>query len=229
VSFDIDQVDGTLKLYAALGLLLEAGLGTLVLLAPTAEVQQIAGIGMVAVFALMVVFAGMRWESTTRGTAVERQFRSAATGDDPLWGELDDAHVDAWVGVWRCEWSARTRSGDVVPYIDDTVTVSKVDPDTGDLTGRATGVYDKNFDGYALAGRVSTQWLAHLYYHFPPPHDEKVGMVILRIDPQADVAEGWWLGGGRGKGAPNVEGPVTWTKAEAFEGEWVDHAYELES
>ncbi|MEN8259163.1 MAG: hypothetical protein ABFS02_01020 [Pseudomonadota bacterium] len=223
-SVNVADVKDTLKLYAALALVLQVGLGSLVVAKPNPTVQLIAVLGMIVVFALMVLIAGRNWESV-RGNVAELEHSLT-----PLWGEehlpLDSAHVIAIEGVWWCQWLARTSSGKSKPYIDDTITVSSVDPATGEVSATASGVYEKDPTGYKLSGRLSKQGLVHLYYKFPPPHEEKVGMVILRFDFLNELGKGWWLGGGRGHGAPDVGGLVTWTKANAFSGEWVDRVYE---
>lgn len=228
--FRVRDVEDTLKLYAALALLLEAGLGTLVVLAPTETVQLIAVVGMLAVFALMVVIAGRNWEPSGRGDG-DPGLQPLSRIADPLWGDehtpLEPAQVTTLQGRWRCEWTARTASGDLKPYVDDTVTIREVNPETGELEATGSETYEKNPEGYKVRGRVSKQGLAHLYYRYPTAlHQEKVGMAILRIDFINEVAEGWWLGGGRGLGRPDTGGLVRWTKADRFEGDWVDRAYE---
>jgi hypothetical protein len=223
---NVADVKDTLKLYAALALLLEVGLGTLVVVAPNPTVQLVAVSGMIGVFALMVWIAGRNWESV-RGNVAELQESLS-----PLWGEehlpLDTAHLTACQGVWRCQWSARTSSGISKQYIDDTITVNSVDPATGEIRATGSAVYEKAEIGYKLRGRLSKQGLAHLYYKFPPPHEQKVGMIILRFSFLSDSANGWWMGGGRGRGKPDVGGLVTWTRSNAYKGEWSDHIYEWE-
>ncbi len=223
-SVNVADVKDTLKLYAALALVLEAGLAALVLLLPNQTVQVIAVVGMIGVFALMVWIAGRNWESV-RGNVAELQESLS-----PIWGNehlpLDSVHVEACKGVWRCQWSARTSFGNTKPYIDDTITIREVDPVTGEISGTSSSVYEKNPTGYKLSGRISKHGFSHLYYKMPPPHEEKVGMIILRFDFQTDSGKGWWLGGGRGHGIPDAGGLVIWTKSNAFKGDWVDRLYE---
>lgn len=55
-----------------------------------------------------------------------------------------------------------------------------------------------------------------------------IGMlVILKIDFRKDVAKGWWLGRDR-EDTCDIGGPVTWTKAGKWRGEWQNRRYEYQ-
>lgn len=213
----VTTMEGTPRFYIALFLVLESGLGALVITTPTAQVQQIAGLGMVTVAILMVIITARNYEFGQRPEADPDSI-------NPLWGPgslpLDAEHVSIFKGDWHCEWEARARTGDLEPYVDDTVKVTKVDQETSEFEAIATSSYE-GADTYEVKGRVSKNGVAHLYYRFPAPHDDKVGMAILEISFVSKRAEGWWMGGGRGDDR-NVGGLTTWIKAEVDDRDWVE-------
>ena len=221
-SIKISDIKDTLKFYAALAIIFGGVFGVTYQMTSDLEIKKILVVGLIVIYVLMVLIAGRNWQSG-KGREIEQVLT-------PLWGKehlpLDPIHVQACIGVWLCKWSARTSSGLSKAYIDDSVTVESIDIASGEVHASARGVYDKNPTGYKLSGRLSKQGFAQLYYKFPPPHEEKVGMVILRFDYQTEQAIGWWLGGGRGHGTPDTGGVVTWIKADKYDGKWTEQVYE---
>lgn len=220
----VTALDGTPRFYIALFIVLEAGLGAAVVAIPTPMIQGIALSGMIAVAVLMVAVTARNYE---QGGAPEVDVDPDEV--NPLWGPgslpLDDEHVSILKGEWHCEWEARTSTGELEPYVDDTITIIDVDRDRGEFEAVATSTYDEA-SFYEVNGRVSKSGVAHLYYKFPAPHDRKVGMAILEVSFVNRRAEGWWMGGGRGDDRM-VGGLTTWTKADVDEREWEDRVYEM--
>lgn len=218
--FDIADINDPLKLYAALALVLEVGLGAIVVAAPSQTVQIIAVFGMIAVVALMVIVAGRQ--------SVHPMSTGSAVDPKPPWNlndePLDSAEITACEGVWRCNWTVRTPSGEFKDYVDDTITIRNVDHSTGNLEGTGTTVYEGSH-GYSIRGCLSDTGFAYMYYTGTHLHKEKAGFIILQFYFQQGEAQGWWLGGGRGARHPPVGGYTVWTKDEKVEDEWVDKAY----
>ena len=222
------SISGTLKLYGLITLIVEAGL-LAVVLRTDSYTRMVALIGMIVILLLVVCFAGLNWESL-RGNA------SGSAGDAtgrreelaPLWGQyhlpLAPVHVNVCEGTWRCQWWRRNEKGEIQPYVDDTIHVKSVAPQTGNLEGRGEPVY-KRIEAYKIRGRVSKHGFAHLYYSTPPPQEKLAGLVILKFDFREDVAKGWWLGRDP-KDTREIGGPVTWTKAGKWKGEWQNRHHE---
>lgn len=220
----LGSISGTLMLYGLFGLIVEAGL-TVVVLQTEGSTRMVTLIGMLVILVLMVCFAGLNWESLRGGATVG--------GDalQPLWGRdhlpLAPVHVDIFEGTWRCQWWHRNEKGEIQPYVDDTIHVRSIDPQTGSLEARGEPVYER-IEKYKIRGRVSKLGFAHLYYSTPPPQEKLAGLVILKIDFRKDVAKGWWLGRDR-EDTYDIGGPVTWTKVGKWRGEWRNRRYEYQT
>ncbi len=220
---EVTNQQDTLKLYAALALLLELLLGTLALSIDNANIKLVSIWGMIGIFVFMAWITGVHWQAVRNNLASLEQSLSPLVSKPHL--PLVDAHASALKGVWRSRWFATADFGQSKPYLDDTITVTSVDLATGEIKAMGTGSYKKNSPGYRLSGRVSAQGLAHLHYQFPAPRQEKVGMVILKFDFLRDEATGYWLGSGRKIGAPDIGGEVKWSKSSSH-GHWLDQIYD---
>lgn len=186
---------------------------------------------MIVVVVLMVIVAGRQLVHSTSIGSSDPSIESSVVDLSPPWNlndePLDPAEVAACEGTWRCHWTLRTPSGEFKDYVDDTITIHDIDPETGSLEGFGTAVYE-NSPGYSIRGCLSDTGFAYMYYTTTGLHKEKAGFIILQFYFQQSEAEGWWLGGGRGSRQPPIGGYSTWIKDDKFEGEWINQAYEIE-
>lgn len=197
----------TLALYALIVVVAEAGLGVAAFQLKDSPLPQvIIIIGMILILVLVVALAG--WRYTSPREALPSEISSLWTEDDlPITKEYAQSLIERW----NCQWTYRTPTGELAPYVDDTIVIEDVEDKTGKISGRGLSAYGPDAN-YKVFGRVSKRGLMHLFYSTPPPKMGLSGMVILRIMPIGDL-KGWWLGTGREGG--DVGGFISWKRAKA--------------
>lgn len=132
-----------------------------------------------------------------------------------IWDEQDfplsKSERECWLGKWNCRWTYRSASGELHPYINDVIDIESIDVKTGRLKGIGSSAYDNGVTHYKIAGRISNDRTAYIFYSSPPPRTGLSGIAILRR-PLVGNLNGWWLGAGRDNG--DIGGEVSMSKSQ---------------
>ncbi len=124
---------------------------------------------------------------------------------------LSNVKAKRWAKRWNCRWTYMSESGQLLPYVDDNVTIAldRIELETGLMRGRGESPY-RGGTIYELFGRISKRDMALMFYRGKEQLEALMGVIILRMKAGGSVY-GWWLG--IGKENMDVGGRFTWTEA----------------
>lgn len=124
---------------------------------------------------------------------------------------LSKEEANRWAKKWNCRWTYMSESGQLLPYVDDNITIhlDRIDRDTGYVRCWDESPYRRGTTKFKLFGRISKRNMALMFYAGYEDFMDFIGVIILRM--QTSGVYGWWLG--VGKDNTDVGGQFTWKDA----------------